>query len=182
VAGSSWPAEAARLLGAAAALRDAIGAPLRPSEQMEYGQLAEATRLALREPSFATAWAEGRGMKSAATVALATTLLAALSHPADRDSITSHPLRTRTAASGRGSRTASVPPGSQDDLQIDFDLTRREREVLRLLCQRFTGPEIAAQLYISPSTASRHVANIYSKLGVSGRREAAAIATRHALV
>ena len=45
-----------------------------------------------------------------------------------------------------------------------------------------TDPEIAAQLYISPSTASRHVANIYSKLGVSGRREAAAIATRHALV
>jgi DNA-binding NarL/FixJ family response regulator len=71
-------------------------------------------------------------------------------------------------------RAGSLPSG--------FDLTRREREVLTLLAQRYTDPEIAAQLFISPSTASRHVANIYSKLGVANRREAAAVATRHALV
>ena len=61
-------------------------------------------------------------------------------------------------------------------------LTRCEREVLHLLCQRLTDREIAERLFISRSTASRHAANIFAKLGVSGRREAAALATRHGLV
>jgi DNA-binding CsgD family transcriptional regulator len=61
-------------------------------------------------------------------------------------------------------------------------LTRREREILGLLCQRLTDPEIAAHLFISPKTAGYHVSNILSKLGATNRREAAAIAVRHALV
>ena len=63
-----------------------------------------------------------------------------------------------------------------------FALTRREREILALLCQRLTNPEIAAQLFISPSTARNHVANILSKIGAANRREAAAIAVREGLV
>jgi DNA-binding NarL/FixJ family response regulator len=65
---------------------------------------------------------------------------------------------------------------------VGADLTRREREILALLAQRFTDPEIAEQLYISRKTASNHVANILSKLGATNRREAAATAARHALV
>ena len=61
-------------------------------------------------------------------------------------------------------------------------LTRREREILGLLCQRLTDQEIAAQLFISPKTAGYHVSNILGKLGATNRREAAAIAVRHALV
>jgi DNA-binding CsgD family transcriptional regulator len=45
-----------------------------------------------------------------------------------------------------------------------------------------SDPEIAERLFISRGTASRHAANIFAKLGVSGRREAAALAARHGLV
>ena len=63
-----------------------------------------------------------------------------------------------------------------------FALTRREREILGLLCQRLTDPEIAEQLFISPYTASKHVSNVLGKLGVANRRQAAAFAARHGLV
>ncbi|MFF5970684.1 ATP-binding protein [Streptomyces sp. NPDC012769] len=55
-----------------------------------------------------------------------------------------------------------------------YGLTRREREVQRLLCEGLTNREIAARLYITPKTAAHHVAAVLAKLGVH-RREAAAI-------
>jgi DNA-binding CsgD family transcriptional regulator len=51
-----------------------------------------------------------------------------------------------------------------------------------MLCQRFTDPEIAEALFISPFTASKHVSNVLGKLGAANRREAAALAARHGLV
>jgi DNA-binding CsgD family transcriptional regulator len=55
-------------------------------------------------------------------------------------------------------------------------LTRREQEVMALLCLRRTNAEMAAQLCISIRTIETHVNNIIQKLGVPNRRDAAALA------
>ena len=55
-------------------------------------------------------------------------------------------------------------------------LTAREVDVLRLLTRHQTDKEIAAALFLSPRTVSTHVANIFIKLNVANRREAAAAA------
>jgi pimeloyl-ACP methyl ester carboxylesterase/DNA-binding CsgD family transcriptional regulator len=62
------------------------------------------------------------------------------------------------------------------------ELSGREREVLALIAAGKTNPEIAEALTIAPATASRHVHNIFGKLGMSRRSEAAAYALREGLV
>ena len=64
------------------------------------------------------------------------------------------------------------PLGMPGDSRTEA-LTARELEVLRLLGRRCSNREIAEALVLSVRTAERHVANIYAKLGVSGRRQAA---------
>jgi DNA-binding NarL/FixJ family response regulator len=57
-------------------------------------------------------------------------------------------------------------------------LTARQQEILRLLARRWTDREIAEALCLSPHTVHRHTANLFAKLGVANRREAAAAAAR----
>lgn len=62
-----------------------------------------------------------------------------------------------------------------------FGLSGREREVLALIALGRTNREIGERLFISQKTVGVHVGNILSKLGVSGRVEAATVAVRLAL-
>ncbi len=61
-------------------------------------------------------------------------------------------------------------------------LTRREVEVLATLAEGLTNRGIAERLVISESTAIRHVANIYRKLGASNRAAAVRIATERGII
>lgn len=62
------------------------------------------------------------------------------------------------------------------------DLTEREREILALMVEGLNNTEIADRLVVSRSTIKFHVSNILSKLGVSGRTEAVALAVQQRLV
>jgi two-component system, NarL family, response regulator LiaR len=62
------------------------------------------------------------------------------------------------------------------------DLTVREREVLALMIQGMNNGEIAESLFVSSSTIKSHVSNILSKLNVSSRTEAVALAVRHHII
>lgn len=65
---------------------------------------------------------------------------------------------------------------------VGDDLTPREREVLALMVEGLTNPEIADRLTISRATATSHVSHILHKLGVSNRAEAIVLAVRSNIV
>jgi len=81
-----------------------------------------------------------------------------------------------TQALVQAARSASEGPRPGDDL------TPREHEVLSLVVEGLSNAEIAGRLYISYSTTATHVSSILSKLGVSSRAEAVALALRSKLV
>ena len=63
----------------------------------------------------------------------------------------------------------------KDPAQVDHDrynsLTQRERDVLRLVAQGYSAPEIGEQLFISPKTVDTYKQRINEKLGISHRSE-----------
>ena len=82
-------------------------------------------------------------------------------------------------AGGLGGPGSSGP--TSDEPGGGLGLTRRELEVLRLVADGRSNRQIAEELFISVKTASVHVSNILTKLAVSSRVEAAAVAHRLAL-
>ncbi len=103
----------------------------------------------------------------------------------------------RSAAAGAATRPAPpglparLPGGHADQPLVadfvattgqapthDFGLSKRELEVLALIAEGRSNPEIGRQLFITRKTVAVHVSNILTKLGVAGRVEAAAAAIR----
>lgn len=70
-------------------------------------------------------------------------------------------------------RQCAAPSGSEADR-----LTARQRQLLDLVAQGLTNRQIADQLVLSEGTVRRHLENIYTRLGVSRRTAAVAVAHR----
>jgi DNA-binding CsgD family transcriptional regulator len=148
-------AHAARLAGAAATLRAAIGVPVRPNWRRDLEQAMTTARATLGDEAFAAAWTAGQELPLDEVVADATAL-----------------TTDQFAASIRPESTSASA----------FGLSPREVDVLRLLVAGCSDRDIAERLFISPRTASKHVGAILAKLDVSSRAEAAVQAVRDHLV
>ena len=61
---------------------------------------------------------------------------------------------------------------SDQDSQLTEPLTRREREVLGLLAQGLSAPEIAQSLTLAVSSVKSHIQHLYGKLDVKSKRQA----------
>jgi DNA-binding CsgD family transcriptional regulator/tetratricopeptide (TPR) repeat protein len=85
-------------------------------------------------------------------------------------------IRRRLRAAG----ARSIPAGPHAATrERPFGLTRRESEVLALICAEHTNAEIAAKLFISAKTVDHHVSAILAKLGVPTRAAARRAARVH---
>ncbi|MHB9032812.1 MAG: response regulator [Anaerolineae bacterium] len=74
------------------------------------------------------------------------------------------------------------PGGMACNQEIVQNLTPREIEILKLIVEGNTNQQIAEVYYLSPTTVKTHVQNIFRKLGVSDRTQAAVMAIRCGLI
>lgn len=157
VGAAGQPTASARFLGATDALCAEIGAA-RVFHVDQHQWALAAARAALEPGPFAAAYDAGKGWTVPHAVAEA---LAAI------EQILARPGSPTTGGAPTSGKTGLLSP--------------RELEVLRLLVEGTSDPEIAERLYISRKTASNHVHAILQKLGVASRAAAAALAVRSGL-
>lgn len=71
-------------------------------------------------------------------------------------------------------RTLPVPEEpAKPDTKLLEKFSERELEILRCVAHGYTNKEVAQMLDISPNTIKTHLSNLYTKLGVSNRTQAA---------
>ena len=151
---------AARLWGAAGALRDTMGAPLPLLERPDYEHATAAARTALGAEAFTALWAEGKTMT----------------------------LEQFLAAGGRAALPAPIqvgqPPAIREEIHPAYPggLTAREVEVLQLVAQGLTDAQVAEKLVIARRTVNWYLTSIYNKIQVSSRSAATRYALEHHLV
>lgn len=75
--------------------------------------------------------------------------------------------------------TKSNQPQSQP---TNYNLSERERDILRLLSQGLSNADIAQQLFLTEGTVRNYTSEIFKKLGVNDRTQAAVVALRYGLV
>lgn len=107
-----------------------------------------------------------------------------LTKEADRDEIVNAVV---TCAGGSTYLPAHLVGGLAHEVKQrakgDTDaLTAREAEVIRMIADGLSVPQMAAKLILAPSTVKTHVQNLYDKLGVSDRGAAVAEAMRRRLL
>jgi DNA-binding CsgD family transcriptional regulator len=145
------PAAAARLLGAAAALRERILVPRKPVEAVAFERAESGARSRLDAPTFAATSEAGRDLTWDAVLAEV------------------------DALAGREQGEGTPLPGQS------YGLSPREREVLSLLAEGRSNRAIAETLSLSERTVEHHVLHILTKLGLESRTAAATFAVRNGL-
>jgi len=136
--------EAARLFGAAEALRESIGYVRFLVDREAYEADVALVREGLAEEEFRHAWEEGRAMSMDEAIAY--------------------------ASRGRGERKRPSTGWAS--------LTPSELQVVRLVAEGLSNPQIGERLFISKRTVQTHLKHIFAKLGVTSRSELASEATR----
>jgi DNA-binding CsgD family transcriptional regulator len=86
--------------------------------------------------------------------------------------------RVEAALRSLGVRRGRRGPRKRPQLGWD-SLTRTERQVVDLVVEGLSNPQIGERLFVSPRTVQTHVAHVFTKLEVSSRAQLAAEATRH---
>ena len=81
-----------------------------------------------------------------------------------------------------GSRPATAPPRPAVANTRVSELTRREREILTLVAEGHSNAKLAKMLWVTEQTVKFHLSNVYRKLDVSNRTEAARWAQLHGLL
>lgn len=149
---SGQATRAARLVGAATALRERSGSSLWPKERVRFEQTVARARAELGDEIFDREFAAGRALPLAEAVAEASAV------------------------------SETQPTEDAPESVAFGGLSPRELDVLRLLATGKSNPEIADALYIGRGTVRTHVSNILSKLDARTRTEASMIARDRGLV
>jgi DNA-binding NarL/FixJ family response regulator len=148
-------ARAVRLWGAAEVFREKVNAPLPLAYQSDYHKYLTLAHEKLGEKEYIAAMLQGRELLPAAVIDLAT--------------YDGH-IQLETTS------TTSTEP------ILEFRLTKREIEILRLVATGMTDAQVAERLFLSPRTIGKHLQSVYSKLHVNSRTAATHFALSHKMI
>jgi DNA-binding CsgD family transcriptional regulator len=176
---SDRPEVAARLLGAADAMDACTGGAIWPEDRVIAAWCLDRLGTDLGAASLADLRRAGTVLSMEQGVAVAVAMAEAI---LGSDRVAA--LWRATGAPAPPTVLADPASAARDRTRdeaaapLSAGLTRREREVLALLCQHHTDAEIADRFFLSPRTVQHHVSSILGKLGATNRRDAVVIAAR----